>query len=569
MTTIPSLPESLATVPHQRDDWYAWRDDVIAYREQMVGLARDDATARAILVRQASDDCALFLVIFGWVFEPRLKGGRGGDAPFVPYAYQVDVVRWIDWCMTQEDANADGVISKCRDLGVSWIFAAWCLWKWLFAYPFNALLLSRKEELVDSPSPKSLFFKIDYLFNRLPSWMKPSGWNVKFRTRLLLLNPENGNSIAGESTTTKAARGDRVTMLLYDEAAFIPNFLHTWGSGANSTDHRFAVSTESLEEGSDFHDLWASTTGSRRPAVLELDWDVSPVHDEAWYEAMRDRFADDEAGFQREVLRIHSAGFGDWIYTESQRMTPGDFPYDAGMPLYVTMDPGRRDQTAILWVARDLERDRFRVVEAYSRNLQTAEYYATILTGMPESGRTGFDYDHDAEDVMAFTATIQQATYNGDPNGAKREITSGLSFYEMVAAKSRDLTGRAIVVRHSWDDGTTRYGPRRDALRWLLPRLDFNDTPRVRYALKCVQENRFQTVRAGQEGTSEGEKPVHDWTSHFVSALEYLAVDLRGRTVTGGARNRSAPVRTDLGGRRLTIPMLPQRPLAPRTRIIR
>ena len=568
MTAIPSLPAPLDAVPHQRDDWFAWRDDVTAYRVQMTALANDDPEARAVLLRQAQDDCAFFLAMFGWIFEPRLKGGRGGDAPYIPYAYQVDVIRWIDWCMEQEDANADGVISKCRDLGVSWIFCGWVLWKWLFTYPFNALLLSRKEELVDSPSPKSLFSKIDYLLTRLPQWMKPRGYNNKFRMRLLLLHPQNGNSIAGESTTTKSARGDRATMMLYDEAGFIPNFLHTWGSGANSTDHRFAVSTETLEEGPDFHDLWASTTGARRPAVMELDWDVSPVHDDAWYEAQRDRFADDEPGFQREILRIHSAGFGDWIYAESQRTTTGDYPYENGMPLYVTLDPGRRDQTAILWVAHDLERDRYRVVEAYTRNLQTAEFYATVLCGVPESGRTGFDYDHDAEEVMGFAASIDSATYNGDPNGAKKEITSGLSFYDIIAAKSRDLTGRAIVVRHSWDEASTRHIPRREALRWLLPRLDFNDAPRVRYALKCVQENRFQTVRQGHEGTSEGDKPVHDWTSHYVSALEFLAVNLQGRNRVR-TRERASPIRNDIGGRRLTIPQQPRRPLAPPLRSIR
>lgn len=557
MPSIPLLPTALQDIPTAPDAWMLWRDDIITYRALLHDHAAKDPDLQVAIHRQCEQDPAYFIALFCWIYEPRARGGRGGNHPFVPFAFQVDLLRWIMDCMEREDSLGDGVVSKARDMGVSWMFCAWAVWGWMFRSPFHGLLVSRNASLVDAATPKSLFYKIDRIVDQLPEWLRPE--HSRLRAPLPVLEHQgNGNTLTGESTTRKAGRGDRVSFILYDEAAFIPDFLATWSSGSNSTDHRFAVSSESLEEGWDFNQLQSGQEG-RRPALFPIDWHLSPYHDEAWYIDMEQRMAARPAAFQNEVLRNPVAGFGEWVYEETQRMDVGDFPYIPGAPLYCTMDPGRKDDTAILWVQHNPLTGRYRVVESYSSNRETAEYYATILTGTPSSE---FDYDENAEDVMEWTAALPGATYVGDPHGSHQEVSTGESFYDNLNRKARQLTGRGIVVRRSWKMETRRYRGRREAMRWLLSRLDWNDTPRVRHALEAFQRNRFQSVRDGKESTNEPEKPVHDWTSHYVSSGEFLAVNLR--EMRGLAPRKSRPPRRiGMGGKLIgSQPTLRPRPRA-------
>ena len=75
------------------------------------------------------------------------------------------------------------------------------------------LLVSRVQDYVDKPgNPKALFWKIDFLLNNFPPWLKPRGYREANHRRLLHIeNPENGSVIDGESTTGNVSRGDRRT----------------------------------------------------------------------------------------------------------------------------------------------------------------------------------------------------------------------------------------------------------------------------------------------------------------------------------------------------------------------
>src|SRR5690606_17246932 len=137
-----------------------------------------------------------------------------------------------------------------RGLGASWIFCAGALWGYLFR-EWRGILVSRKEALVDAPRDmNSLFGKLDFMMDFLPRWMKPEGFvRDVHRLKLRLTHPKKRNvSIDGESTSSKTARGARATYIIYDEAAFMEGFKDIWNTGFGTTNHRFAVSTESYEE---------------------------------------------------------------------------------------------------------------------------------------------------------------------------------------------------------------------------------------------------------------------------------------------------------------------------------
>jgi hypothetical protein len=66
---------------------------------------------------------------------------------------------------------------------------------------------------------------------------------------------------------------------------------------------------------------------------------------------------------------------------------------------------------------------------------------------------------------------------------------------------------------------------RREAMHDIFPRLRFADTPGARRVLAALKMHRFKP--GDQMQMTEDQAPIHDWTSHLTSAMEYYAVNRR------------------------------------------
>jgi hypothetical protein len=96
----------------------------------------------------------------------------------------------------------------------------------LFSEDKQILLLSRTENYVDQAgNHKALFWKLDYIHQWLPEWMRPPGVlrGGKNRTKMHVHNEIMRSTIDGESTTANAARGDRRFIIMMDEFAAVEN----------------------------------------------------------------------------------------------------------------------------------------------------------------------------------------------------------------------------------------------------------------------------------------------------------------------------------------------------------
>lgn len=565
---IPGLPP-LPPTPTSRDGhdaawrqaWRDWRDAVLAERDDLDEECEADADAREDALALCAADPAYWLAMVGWVFEPRLKGGRGGDSPFVPYPFQIRMLRWLQARLDADGPDGDGLVSKARDMGASWTACAFVLWGWLFRHPFNALFISRKEDLVDAKDPNSLFYKVDYLLDRLPDWMRPQGFDPKLhRQKLFLQNPQNGNVLSGESTTKRSGRGARVTCAVLDEAAFIDDLNHVYAALAPSTDHRLLISSESVECGEDFLALRRGLLGAK-PPVLELDWWLHPEHDEAWYAAEKARYPS-LAHFAREVERNAEAGLTEKVYPDAELLEVGTFPLVPGDPVDLAIDPGKDDHTWIHFIQWSPVTGRYRLVESYYNRHQPGEFYASIMTGIPDLGPDGFAYAETdvwfLEWVRAEVAPLLRAVY-GDPYGASTYAAPKTgpyreeSFYDRIFRKSAELRrrehgldGRGLIVRRGHKLEQRTYQGRRLALMRMLPRLDFNDTPNVRRALAALKSYRFDPPT--KERLAEQQTPVHNWASHPTTALEYWAVHLEEKRTLEALPALEPGKRAALGG---------------------
>ena len=540
-TEIPGLPPELRTVPQgpsdpsdpERDSkrlaWRTWRDAVIRYRVQRAQECADDEMQQRIEHRKCSLSPAYWLTVWGVLYEPRRrKRIRGTDTPFIPFCRQVELLDFFQACLAEDDGPlVDGVVSKCRDVGASWIMCAFALWGWLYENPWQVRLISRKKDLVESRSADSLFWKIDYLFHRLPNWMTPAKADYN-DVDLHFTNLINGNEISGESTTKKAVRGGRATWVGYDEAAFIEDLVHTWSAAQAVADSRFAVSTESMDAGRDFWNLSQNDKVPEKPRRMAIDWWDNPTLDDEWLDKTRARYlsSHDESGFFREVLRNPFHGGDSWVYPEARNIVmDAAYAYNPTLPQFTAIDPGFRDDCAIVYLQEDSFTGLSHVIDSYSNSGKPADFYGTILTGKPDMERFGQDYDQEAFRIMTTYADRPKATVYGDMYGFNTFGATHDSFYSRLAAYG------IAVQRDRRKDGTTAQSthamrtPRglREAMREMFPQLRFANTPGAARVAEALAEHRYrETDRAV---SAEEKTPLHDWTSHICSAMGYWAVN--------------------------------------------
>jgi hypothetical protein len=526
----------------KKEDWINWSEELRRYRVERSMQCHEDPVMQAIEMRKCAADPAYWLGVWGWIYEPRAQREESDERPFVPYGFQVNTLMFFLRVLDERGAAADGVVSKSRDMGASWLMCAFALWGWLFQKPWQVRLISRNQDLVDNKSSDSLFWKLDFLWKRLPEWMMPEGFDpIGHRMKLTLINPANGNMIVGESTTSNAVRGGRATWVGYDEAAFIPDFDMAWAATANATNHRFAVSSESLEKGPHFYKLRTGSDMQHKPSVLTLDWWMHPQHDKTWLQEMKERFSANPEEYYAEVLRDPHTGSSTWVYpSANEKRVDSSIQYLNGNPVIVGIDPGFNDETAIVWMQHNIKTGKYEILNSYVNRRLPADFYGSILTGEPTPGE--WSYTEEDYNLMAWVRLLPKATYYGDVYGDNTTGATLDSFYSRlrkfgVHVNVDRMPGSEVTP---YRQSARSFKGRREALREMLPQVAFADTVGSRRVLRALQEHRFRPD--DRPSQSPPKTPLHDWTSHLVSALEYVAVNIRMRkNVVGRALTVHSP----------------------------
>jgi len=549
VTCIPGLPPHLTVVPpapnrsddpngaEKREVWEAWALDLARYRLARKEELRKDPSLIKWELKRCELSVSYFMAVWGNLFEPRHdpeNGIIGGDKMWLPFEIQVRMLNWIDSCMESSGNDRDGIVSKCRDMGATWVMCCYLTHGWLFKYPFNALLLSRNQSLVDSKSDDAMFSKIEFIISRLPTWMIPEGFSLKdkrWNSELMLINPATRTQIKGESTNSNAGRSGRYTMIVVDEAAFVPDLGPVWAGLGATTFHRFAVSSESLKQGPDFHNLGVNNKNpiGRRPALFTMDWWDHPLHTPEWLESEKQRYeaSNQLDDFYQEYLRDARSGDRSWVYPSAMNLTiDADVHYIDMGHLYATIDPGQRDQTAIVWIQE--QGSKYAVVGAYESNGKPAAFYSTIILGEPDFDA---DWSYTTADLQFMewtkslpTQYLRNGSFFGDVSGHSVFGATMDSFYSILREKGihvnkdRMPDGQAVGFRR---EARTHKG-RQEALREILPSFVFSNDHNAPYALKCLQENKYPPETG--KSTTEGRAAKHDDSSHIVTAIEYFAV---------------------------------------------
>ena len=588
--TIPALaPFNLDIVPDDRLGWLRWRQQVLKVRKLLRNRADNDTKSRQQLVQLVAKDPAFYLIIYGMILEPRSVIDTWlpdpdsdtevpftrpkGWYPWVPYHFQVDLLRTIDETLSLEDdlsGKGDMVLEKSRDMGATWTFCAKVAHDWLFGEDVYIGLYSRKEDYVDSDNPNSMFFKIEALTGiykkipptthapgtifhgmpvRLPDYLRPHGFEEKMHDhRLNLIHPTKSNQIFGEATTSKSGIGSRTNYSIIDEGAKISGLTDMWSGLSAVTAHRFVLSSADRREGDGMFQLVEQGRRAKGdptldgPRLVTLHWSMNPMFSGDWYDRQKARHSSDPYGFLREYDIQWNAGMGNWTFPGAQDLAPEYAPYhDTLGQVDVSIDPGIADPTAVTWMQAEPGTPHYRLVEALVLQTPSAEYLAPILMGFPRDHAMRAIYQEESiHEVMDFTWSLRQKGFAvrlfGDPYGNNSGGSGKESFYESLLTTSRDLNRQypnlpafELRVMTKYDEGARYHPKRKESLTKLLRFIRFHDVPRVRYVLEALRANRYKTIDETRSVMNETMKPLHDWSSHSVSALEFWSVMVTAR----------------------------------------
>jgi hypothetical protein len=602
MATIPELPPHLREVPEDRVAWFRWREDILAFRVWARREADANEDFRRDLLATCARDYAFAMVVFGLLLEPRnvrdfnvINGKprafirQKGWYPWVPFGFQVEVIREIEAALhneeqfliddeddqewnddeIEESGKGDIFGEKSRDMGLTWAFCFYAAMDFLFNDDTIIGMYSYKEDLVISDTPQSMFYKVraqiganekvprlchapGTIFHGIPiavpAWLKPPGWNpMEHDRRQTISHSVKTNQITGEATTTRSGVATRASYTILDEVAKHDKFGNMWSNQTAVTDHRFAITTPDRTAGDDAFILAKQARDAARnpripgPRLISLPWWRHPLRDASWEKRQRARHADNPQKFAREYELDWNAGLGAWVYPAAKLLEPDQAPYVPGVgEVYCMIDPAITDPTAVVWVQRiPGETPQHRVVEALVLKTPSAEYLAPILMGWPFGHEMRNGYNQQAiQEVMDFTWELRSngimVNYVGDPYGESKQGASSLTYYESLGltaerlhAENLDLNVplHDILVATKYDEKSRYHMARKEKLNVKLRDIVFHDHPRTRYILRALQEYRYMERDDNRQYASEAQEPAHDWCSHPVSAMEYWAVN--------------------------------------------
>lgn len=471
-------------------------------RYEIRELAKNDLGFRREVLLRCAEDTLYWFDNFAWTFDPRTQPS---EVPFIPYdGKQRDFILFLEDVLKHPK---DIFIDKPRDVGATALIMNFLLKHYLFDDSFNARAGSRKEDYVDrAGDPDTLFYKIDYTFDRLPLWMQPK----QNRSYLKLTRDDNSNAIVGESANPSFARGGRQTMVLFDEFGFWPWAQAAWESAGDVTNIRIAMTTPP-DTGKSSHAYKLLSGQAGNITVFGFDFRDIPHKNDAWLVEQRARRSTEE--FEREVLKSYSGTAKSKVYMQdfNAQVKLGTYEYNPSLPLYISWDFGMNDPTSMIWFQKDMKTNNVYVIDSFEKSGNMIDFFVPFVTGEVASGI--YEYtDQELEMIARHKEWRKDITHYGDPSGKNRNQVSKDSIISELKKHGIYVQTKPPVEHRIYREKTIM----------LFRRLHV-DEKRNQYFIECIISARYPERSEGSQATTPIDKPIHDHTSHYRTALEFFA----------------------------------------------
>jgi hypothetical protein len=439
------------------------------------------------------------------------------DVPFLLFDFQKDVLDEMIECITKGN---NLFIEKSRQMGITWLIMAVFLWGFLFK-GWRVHIISQKEEYVDKLGDiQSCFERLRYFLRMTPDFLLPKGFqkevsgpNVKFRA---IVAPDGISSITGESANPNAGTGGTYTCIFMDEMAKQDHAKSINTACAAATQCRIFNSTPYGGEGTEYYSMRKLAMAKKIKGVSLL-WSLNPFYTKQWYEWKTNGMTEEQ--IQQELEINYTVSVIGRVYPKFQNVPSGDvhigaFPYDHTLPLYVALDNshGGPDPHAVVVAQKD-DFGRIRIIDSCQSNLNIREM-AHFLAKKPLPGQLD-------EKLLKFYERWEKyksAIFVADPHDTMAKWNDS-SIYEEYRKAGIYLTRPAI-------SGTKDIlGEQIRQTTMALKRLDVNQSTCEDF-ISAIQNSKYPDKAENSQSTSEQRKPIHNWTSHYRTALEYLVLYL-------------------------------------------
>lgn len=182
-----------------------------------------------------------------------------------------------DECINAFKDNRFNIVLKSRQLGLSTITAAYCVWLAIYHKDKEILVIATKLN-----TAMNFIQKVRIMLDNLPKWIMLT----KYEPTKQSISFDNGSKITAVPTSDDAGRSNAISLLVIDEAAWIEKFDDIWtglyptlSEGGNA----ILLSTPN-GIGGQYYKLWMEAENKINDFnPIRLPWDVHPFHDEAWF----------------------------------------------------------------------------------------------------------------------------------------------------------------------------------------------------------------------------------------------------------------------------------------------
>ena len=226
-------------------------------------------------ILKCKDDFVYWLTEYARIIEPPTKTNLGGVIPFANWPNVIESIKAFE-------NERMVVIMKSRQIGESYIVAAWCLWNALFKDGDTSLLFSRGEvEAIE------LLSKCRRMYDQLPGWMRLK-LNPDSKTELGF--PDRHSTIKAFAATEAAGVSFTASRIVCDEWEYHP-----------FAESNYINAKPTIDAGGQFIGIF--TVDKTRPVTLAksifagspnngfkalfFPYNVRPNRGDEWYEATK------------------------------------------------------------------------------------------------------------------------------------------------------------------------------------------------------------------------------------------------------------------------------------------
>ncbi len=443
--------------------------------------------------------------------------------PFVLFEYQEDFLRdaWDAIQMgrlpvEQRVEPTDVFSEKSRQMWFSWLFA----WLQYYAFAFHwikSLYISMKADEVDKNwDIKSHFEKIRFIIRYIPEWMLPEWLSKESGTEhnkfMNISRKDWTGNITWESANPNAGRWGTIWFVIFDEMAFMQYAQAINMSVSSATPCRFFNSTPNWEGNEYFRMRKLAIEWKMR--YHRCHWSEHPLYTKEWYDWKTKWMTKEQIAQELEIdYNVALQGRVYWNF----KWETHSIDYNPTKPLYVIIDNshGGADPHAAIIMQPNYDNQFWDIIDCIQINCDIPDM-ANLMAWAPKMALNNNE--------LSFLNRYREynwrdATFISDPYDTHSNIKNSHHPNWIVIAQEYARVWIHLNTPNTKDNPKVTQIIKTKA---NIHRLRVNE--RCMDFISSIQNARYPEVWESASRTTPVDMPIHDWTSHYRTALEYMTL---------------------------------------------